>query len=159
MKNADPERIEWAIGARARSQRLLLGLYEFGIDERFGPHDSRNAKVFSSLVACAFCLWRAAFLTDAPTRQWSESLDDARGLLKEVLTTNAVAFSTEHRLQGWTAGFYLTNVILRLKGLPHVNVKRVAAISLMGTNPHETWTELCDETEKVAEKIGCRLPL
>jgi hypothetical protein len=161
------ERLEWAIGARERSQRLLLALYEFGGQKGYGSPESTEASVFSILVGVAFSLWRAAFLADALTRTWPEALDDAQKLLKTVLRTNTISFGTEHSLQGWTAGHYLKNAKLRLQEALQLligsgradaeDVARVGGISLMGTDPHDTWTLLRAEAEQLAQQIGCRL--
>jgi hypothetical protein len=161
------ERLAWAIGARERSQRLLLALYGFGKEKGYGSPESEEARVFSVLVAVAFSLWRAAFLADAPTRTWPEALDDVQEFLKTALRTNAIAFSTEHARQGWTAGYYLKNALLRLQDVLQSRVEsghalaedvaRVRRISLMWTDPHDTWTRLCVEAEQLAQQIGCRL--
>jgi hypothetical protein len=154
------ERLAWAIRARERSQMLLLALYEFGQCKGYGSPESREAWVFSILVGVAFALWRAAFLADASTRTWPEALEDAQALLKAVLRTNTVGFGTEHNLQGWTAGHYLKNAKLRLveafrllveAGRAHPqDVERIEGISLMGTDPHDTWTLVCDQAERLA---------
>jgi hypothetical protein len=56
--------------------------------------------VFSLLVGVAFSLWRAAFLAEMPTRKWPQALGDAQQILKTVLSTNTIAFTTEHKHQG-----------------------------------------------------------
>ena len=82
-------------------------------------------------------------------------------------TRNLLAFGTEHTLQGWTAGYYLKNAKLRLeealqrrvdsRHASAEDVARVTAIVLMGTDPHETWRQFCDEAERLARQIGCEL--
>jgi hypothetical protein len=164
------ERIAWAIEARARSQRLLLALFEFGerhdygLTEELDPED-RGAKLFPLLVSVAFSLWRAAFLAGMQTRTWPEALTDAQQLLGTILRTNTLDFRMEHDLQGWAGGYYLTNAKLRLQDvsrrLKHegqatdADVARLENISLMNTNPHDTWKVFCDEAERLAERIGC----
>lgn len=160
-KNVDPDRIGWAIGARERSQRLLLALYRCGETRRDDLPDTREGRAFLTLVGIAFSLWRAAFLADAPTRDFRQALGDAQTLLGAVLSTNTVAFGTEHHLQGWTGGFYLNNAKLRLEAVltlaveagraTDADVQRVASISLFGTNPHDTWSRLCEEAERIIE--------
>jgi hypothetical protein len=158
------KRLDWAIAARERSQKLLLALYEFGQHESERP----KTEVFSLLVGVAFSLWRAAFLADAPTRTWPEALADAQEFLKTVLRTNAIAFNTEHTRQGWTGGYYLNNAKLRLEevlrrqmesGQTHAaeDLTRIRNISLLGTDPHDTWTRFCEAAEQLAQQIGCRL--
>jgi hypothetical protein len=169
-----PDRLQWAIDARARSQRLLLALYQFGEDRNFGSASNEFASplpetaLFSLLVGIAFSLWRAAFLAEMPTRVWPEALRNAQTLLSRVLETNAIAFGTEHDLQGWTGGYYLNNAKLRLlealrdqvasSRATDADVKRVD-VSLLETNPHDTWKLFCAEAERLANQLGCKLPL
>ncbi len=162
MTRSSFERLAWAIEARNRSQKLLLALYAFGQQNSYGLPESAEAKEFSVLVAVAFSLWRAAFLADAPTRTWPDALHDAQVLVEKVLSTNTIAFSTEHGLQGWTAGYYLKNAQLRLlqahKDLgKSEDVARVEGISLMGSDPHDTWALFCREAEQLARQLGCQL--
>jgi hypothetical protein len=141
----------------------MLALYAFGKQQGYGSPESSEGKVFSVISAVAFSLWRAAFLADAATREWPQVLCDAQELLETVLATNAVAFATEHKLQGWTAGYYLKNAKLRLpEALTFQNARaediaRVEAISLMGTDPHDAWKLLCTEAEQIARRLGCKL--
>ena len=110
----------------------------------YGPSDSDNTRVFTTVVGAAFSLRRAALLTDAPTRQWPGALHDAQELLDTLLKTNALAFTTEHRLQGWTAGYYLKNAKLRLEEalqrlvetgrISAESLRQAQAVSLMGTD-------------------------
>jgi hypothetical protein len=149
-----------------------LALYEFGHRNGYssleeGDFESQSG-IYSSLVGVAFSLWRAAFLTDVPNRSWLAALQNAQDLLETLLSTNAVAFSTEHTLQGWAGGYYLTNVSLRLRILadmgrkrgqqPSSNATRISKISLIGTDPHETWNVFCDEAERIARELGCTVP-
>lgn len=152
------ERLAWAIEARESSQRLLLALYEFGqqIDD---STERPKTEIFSLLVGVAFSLWRGAFLTDKPTREWPNVLRNAQELLQKALSTNAIAFGTEHELQGWTGGYYLTNAKLRLQEALQARPEDLARvkISLLGTDPHVTWTLFYEEAERLAQQIGCRI--
>jgi hypothetical protein len=155
-------RIEWAIEARARSQRLLLNLYDFGRRELYGETEGAKAKIFSALVGATFSLWRASFLLASETRRsWPDVLRDAQGLLETVLTTNAIAFTNEHKLQGWTAGFYLKNAKLRLVEIrgkllnDSDGASLIDAMPLVDTEPHDVWELFCVEAERLAEEIGC----
>lgn len=149
---------------------MLLALYVFGQQSGFDAGDKkeipvdRDTQVFSMLVGVAFSLWRAAFLAEMPTRTWPEALRDAQQLLGTVLSTNTIAFGTEHSLQGWTGGYYLNNAKLRLMEVGRrlradgrstdADVARLDGISLMNTNPHDTWRLLCDEAERLTEQIS-----
>ena len=100
-----------------------------------------------------------------PTRTWPEALKDANELLRTVLRTNTIAFATEHKLQGWTGGYYLNNAKLRLEAASRLRLndgdesspqlEAIQGISLFGTRPHDTWGSLCSQAEKLAETIGC----
>jgi len=163
MEHIDPARLAWAIEARARSQRLLLALYEYGHGKRYGAPDSLNGRNYSALVACAFSLWRAAFLADSPTRTWPEVLNDAQDLLTKVLSTNTISFDFEHQRQGWTVGYYMKNTRLRLieihgeridEGRIEPSPAPAEEIELLFTDPHVTWVQLCEEAERLAAEIG-----
>jgi hypothetical protein len=156
-------RFRWAIDARARSQTLLLALYQVSLQ---GPTEGRKTELFSLLVGVAFSLWRAAFLTIEPTRDWKGALSDAEKLLSALLKTNTLAPLTEMNLQGWTGGYYLNNAKLRLAEASRrlaeqleespADVAKIAGISLLGTDPLETWTLFCDEAERLASRhLGC----
>jgi hypothetical protein len=154
------DRLEWAIAARARSQRLLLALWEWKADGRGKP----EIDLFSTLVGVAFSLWRAAFLTSMPTRTREEAHDDAHGLLESLLSTNSILFGQEHKLQGWTGGYYLNNAKLRLIEIygragigSRDDAKRVDDIKLIDTDPLQTWTQFCDEAEALAGTLGCNV--
>lgn len=165
----DPLRGQWAIEARARSQRLMLALYKFGLARgydvavgREGPADL-SSSVYAMLVSVSFSLWRAAFLTEMRPRTLSEALRDAHELLENVLKSNAVLVTTEQTLQGWTGGYYLSNIRLRLRDILEREVlahrvgreelEVVAAIELVLGNPTETWNRLYEVAERVLERL------
>ena len=50
----ESDNFTWAIAARARSQRLLLALYHFGVNKESSLADSPEARVFGFLVGVAF---------------------------------------------------------------------------------------------------------
>lgn len=151
--------INWAIDARARSQRLLLALYSNTEYRGADPETSRDARVFSLLVGVAFSLWRAAFLADAPTRTGTEALAHAYDLLGEVLKSNTIAFSTDQRLQGWTGGYYLNNAKLRLVDALTIQsrsaeAEQVRSMSLYGADPRNLWDDFCGRAEDLAGTLG-----
>jgi hypothetical protein len=165
----DPVRGEWAIDARARSQRLMLALYKFGLARGYdvaagpdGPADL-NSSVYAVLVSVSFSLWRAACLTEMRPRNWPEALRDAQALLETVLKSNAVFVTTEHTLQGWTGGYYLNNIRLRLRDIldrevlanrvGREDLEAVTAIELVREDPTETWNRLYDVAERVLERL------
>jgi hypothetical protein len=165
----DPLRGQWAIDARARSQRMMLALYRFGRARGYeiavGHQDpvDLNSSIYALLVSISFSLWRVAFLTEMRPRTWPEALHDSQELLENVLRSNAVLFTTEQQLQGWTGGYYLNNARLRLRDVLDREVlaqragrdelEAVAAIELVRENPTETWNRLYEITERVLGRL------
>lgn len=111
----DPD-FDWLIAARTSIQQDLLTLLRIVEDDRNALErcDERACRsVFMLLVGAAFSLWRAAFLSNID-REWEDILDTSKSILKELLTTNAVPFSTEHRTRDWMFGYYLNSALFRL---------------------------------------------
>jgi hypothetical protein len=75
--------------------------------------DKVAATGFSLLVGASFSLWRAAFLSDIE-RSWENVIDKGTDLLRTVLVTNAVPFSTDRHVRDWMMGYYLSNARYRL---------------------------------------------
>lgn len=160
MTDLDLGSVRWAIEARARSQRLLLALYSTVQYRAADPLTNDDARVFSLLVGVGFSLWRAAFLAEAPTRTGTKALAEAYELLGEVLRSNAIAFSTDQRLQGWTGGYYLNNAKLRLVEALMMRsrtaeAEQVRGMSLYGADPRKLWDDFCGRAEDLARTIGC----
>jgi hypothetical protein len=102
----------------------------------------------------------ASLLAEAPTRTGTQALADAYDLLSDVLRSNAIAFSADQRLQGWTGGYYLNNAKLRLAETLAIHGRvdeaaRVRALSLYGADPRQLWDRFCELAEDVARTIGC----
>ena len=157
----DSERLNWAIGARERSQRLLLALYNCSETRQDDLTDTDEGNAFLLLVGVAFSLWRAAFLADVPRRTFREALNDARDLMGEVLKTNTVLFGKEQNLQRWTGGFYLNNAKLRLAVAMRLagrsttaDIERVNQQSLLDSDPQDSWRIFCEEAERLAQALG-----
>ena len=165
----DPLRGQWAIDARTRSQHLMLALYTFGrargYDVAAGPHEPADldSSIYALLGSVSFSLWRAAFLTEMRPRTWPEALRDTQELLETVLKSNAVLLSTEQQLQGWTGGYHLNNVRLRLRDIldrealanrvGREEVEAVTAIELVRENPADTWNRLYDVAARVLARL------
>ena len=62
----DAEHLRWAIDQRAKIQHTLLTIYEYVRD--LAPDDAWSDKeeAIDDLIAVAFSLWRAVFLTERP---------------------------------------------------------------------------------------------
>ena len=166
----DPLRGQWAIDARTSSQRLMLALYKFGRARGYevvaGPREDPadlDSSVYALMVSVSFSLWRVAFLTEMRPRTWPEALRDAQELLENVLRSNAVPFTSEQNLQGWTGGYFLNNARLRLRDIldrealanrvGREEFEAVTAIELVRENPTETWNRLYEIAERVLERL------
>ena len=148
---------------------MMLGLYKFGRARGYEvgvgheePADL-DSSVWALLVSVSFSLWRVAFLTEIRPRTWPEALRDSQELLDNVLKSNAVLFTTEQSLQGWTGGYYLNNARLRLRDVLDREVvaqrarseelEAVTAIELVRENPTETWNRLYEIAERILQRL------
>lgn len=109
----DVEHLGWAIDQRAKIQHTLLALYEYVRDA--APDDAWNEKeeAIDDLIAAAFSLWRAVFLTEQLRTDQSRR-EAQRQFLATVVSTNAITFGDDRRNSPWSLGFYLTNAQQRL---------------------------------------------
>jgi hypothetical protein len=149
----DPD-FDWLLKARSEIQQTLLDLRKFGTTHRdalIPQGDTVSGALFALLVGTAFSLWRAAFLSDIE-RSWPELIDKANDLLKTLLITNAVPFSTDRDVRNWMMGYYLNNARFRiadacekLGGMPDADAfRRFAEIHPHGIidldrTPTEIW--------------------
>jgi hypothetical protein len=107
---------DWLLRARSEIQSELHLLWVFGRDQRnalLAAADDATRTTFTLLIGAGFSLWRAAFLSDI-SRSWPEIIDKGNDLLKTVLITNAVPFSTDRAVRDWMMGYYLNNARFRL---------------------------------------------
>lgn len=113
-KEFDPVHTRWAIDQRAKIQHTLLALREYLVhhnpDEAPWPHTS----FIDDLIAAAFSLWRAAFLSDNQ-RILGTVQAAQQAFLEKVITTNAITFSDDHANAAWSFGFYMLNAMYRLQ--------------------------------------------
>jgi len=144
---------KWLIDARRNIQLDLLDLHTMAEMHPALLHGQHLA-VFSTLVSAAFSLWRAAFLSDIE-RERRDVFDAATRLLNELLTTNAIPFSTDRKLQNWMFGYYVQSAVERLASakemLGSVNadftqLDRVRRHGLfdIDDSPQELWSGLRD---------------
>lgn len=122
----DAEHLKWAIDQRAKVQHTLLALYELVRDTP--PDDAWTDKeeAIDDLIAVAFSLWRAVFLTEQP-RTDSSRREAQRQFLATVISTNSITFGDDRRNSSWSLGFYLLNA--------HQRVSHAAA--MIGRIDHE----------------------
>jgi hypothetical protein len=120
------DQFSWAIPRRAKSQELLLRLYQY-LERNPDLEQNRERRgVFGLLVGTGFSLWRAVFLAQ-PVREWGGNasiLEGARQLLEKLLENNAFAYGDEKRIEEWSVGYYLNNAYYRTE----------AAIQRLGTS-------------------------
>jgi hypothetical protein len=143
---------EWAIPRRAKSQELMLRLYQYLGRNPQLETDADSRRTFGLLVGAGFSLWRAVCLAQ-PDRDWGGNrgiLSGAADLLEKVLETNAVLFGDEKRIEGWSVGYYLNNAYFRLDSaiqrLPEAQMSpalstfaQQRARGITSDSPHEIW--------------------
>lgn len=90
-----------------------------------GPQDiqSKEAAALNDLIAAAFSLWRAIFLTEVERTDANHHNAQIR-FLKKVITTNSIAFQDDLNSSTWSLGFYMENAIHRVLAA-HLNVQEV----------------------------------
>jgi hypothetical protein len=65
------------------------------------------------LLGTSFSLWRAVFLIRLyhdEKKEHTEAVD----FLRELIETNAIAFTQDKKYAAWTAGYHINNAALRL---------------------------------------------
>jgi hypothetical protein len=119
----DTAHLTWVIDQRAKIQHTLLALYTY-LNET-GAQDSHapEAVALNDLIAAAFSLWRAIFLTELERTDKNHHQAQVR-FLKKVITTNAIAFQDDLNSSTWSLGFYMENAMHRVLAA-HVNVQQV----------------------------------
>jgi hypothetical protein len=114
MSESNSKDYEWLLEARAKNQRLILRLYDFGrTNGEVLQRDPNRQDLFAFLVGAVFSLWRAAFLSDT-IRAWPETFKGANDLLKTLIEDNAVTYPTDRKTKEWMGGYYLNNAAFRL---------------------------------------------
>jgi hypothetical protein len=160
-------RTTWALDARVRSQRLLMGLYDLARGGRVTA-ESHRAETLSLLLGVAFSLWRAVSLADTPNRRWPDALQESQAFLDAMSSTKKIGLGFEYQLQNWASGYYLNNAKLRFEEILRRQVRtgeatpedstRIERLTNLHAEPHETWTLFCHEAEHLARQLGCTIP-
>jgi hypothetical protein len=109
----DVEHLAWAIDQRAKIQHTLLALFEYVRDAPPDDPWSEKEEAIDDLIAVAFSLWRAVFLTEQPRTDQSRR-EAQRQFLATVISTNAITFGDDRRNSPWSLGFYLANAQQRV---------------------------------------------
>lgn len=109
--------LEWAVNARCQIQGELLRLYKFVAASRKELEKREEwRRAYERLVGASFSLWRAAFLCSV-NRSPLLVFEDTIRFLERLLETNAIAFTQDFDMRGWSAGHYINNAKARLIGM------------------------------------------
>jgi hypothetical protein len=108
----DVDHLRWAIDRRAEIQHTLLALYDYGNRKALDNDILRNY-IFDHLIAAAFSLWRAVFLSETD-REMAEIYKSQKAFLATVVSTNAITFQDDYKNRAWTVGYYLEAAQYRL---------------------------------------------
>jgi hypothetical protein len=76
-------------------------------------NDASHSKYAQKLVAIAFSLWRAAFLSDA-RGQIDSKVQHAEGFLRKLLTDNMISFAQDREWREWSVNYYIDDARYRL---------------------------------------------
>jgi hypothetical protein len=160
-------RSTWSLEARARSQRLLMALYDLARSGGASATSSRG-EILSLLLGVAFSLWRAVSLADTPNRRWPDALESSQSFLDAMASTKTIGLGLEYQLQEWASGYYLNNAKLRFEEIRRRQMEngeasredsaRMGNLTPLDAAPHETWTLFCLEAERLARQLGCAIP-
>lgn len=105
---------KWLVAGRSRNQQATLRLYEI-VETRSHLLESDIAlqDIAHQLVAIAFSLWRAVFLSDL-TGDAIDQMSDLKKFLQSLIAHNAVLYQTDVNAREWTFIYYLDNAVFRL---------------------------------------------
>ena len=112
MTPTDPNALEWLAVRRGNIQKLLAEFYSFAVN-RSSTIDPVETLVFQLLLGTAFSLWRAVFLADGD-RTWAEIGDDSTKFLEVLVRDNAINYTQDRDMRGWSCGYYLNSAYFRL---------------------------------------------
>lgn len=105
-----PEDAQWLVESRKRNQSSSAKLYRL---LREYPELTAKTKGeirydAQTLVAVAFSLWRALFLSGR-SASGTETAQHAELFLAEILENNAINFTQDRNSQNWTFNYYMAN--------------------------------------------------
>jgi hypothetical protein len=113
QKKPSLKHLEWLIESRGKNNATafrLLSLFEQYPEELYNVPHSVTAQ---DLVAIAFVLWRAAFLTE--TEGTAElKAGHAEKFLRKMLADNAITFTTDLSAHEWAVNYYIGDARSRL---------------------------------------------
>jgi hypothetical protein len=110
--DAEWQQLAWAIHRRSEIQNTLLGLHTYSKTWK-EPEDGKATLIPDHLIAAAFALWRAVFLTHKERTR--SAMQEARTkFLRNLVETNAIAFSDDRANSPWSVTFYLETAAHRI---------------------------------------------
>ena len=107
------EHMAWAVDKRAYVQHTMVALYEYVRSHTPDAQQFDDRYLLDHLIAAAFNLWRAAFLTET-SREMGDIRKSQQAFLEKVITENAIGFSDDKKHRHWTVEYYLEGAKLRL---------------------------------------------
>ena len=109
---------KWLVAGRSRNQATTLRLYEIiEAHQYLLEGDIPFQDIAHQLVAIAFSLWRAVFLSDL-TGDAVDQISDLKRFLQSLIAHNSVLYQTDVNAREWTFIYYLDNAVSRLGQLP-----------------------------------------
>lgn len=155
--DSSSEHFDWLVAGRSRNQQTTLDLYKLiEANNAFLAENIALQEGAYQLVAIAFSLWRAVFLSDL-TGEPADQLADARKFLRSLIAHNAVLYQTDFNTREWTFRYYLDNALSRLKNLPEKLLPKDQQAT-EATSAKEDWTNaqaaLDRATQNFAEMIA-----
>ena len=137
------EHFSWLVEGRSQNQRSTLVLYKLikGHEDAIAQNLVLHA-VAQSLVAVAFSLWRAVFLSDL-TGAAGDQLIDLKLFLQSLIAHNTVLYQTDFSTREWSFRYYLDNATYRLRQLDRSSDGSVAAVGRANAGklqPKDDWS-------------------
>jgi hypothetical protein len=109
---------------------IRYSLYTTLVHQESSPlADSLKDALLDHLIATAFSLWRAVFLTESE-RDLTSIQKSQKTFLASVITANAITFSDDYKNRAWTVSYYLETAKLRLWSAYHLAEQNVHDDSL-----------------------------
>ena len=112
------EHITWLVESRSRNQHVCLKLFLVLKDnEKQIKNKSEHENNAQALVAIAFSLWRAVFLSDVEIESATVVLAAAQSFLGNLILHNTVAYQHDRTTRDWAFIYYVNNARYRLESI------------------------------------------
>lgn len=146
--------LEWLIESRNENNRTALKLLSLFEDYPSQIRTSVHSPASQKLVAVAFSLWRAAFLSDT-TGTRDRRIDNAENFLRKMLADNTIGFSQDIQWREWTVNFYLASAQFNLEAYaPQMKIDLGNLSPSAGPKTSKTrWTRLHSAFEVAVDAL------